>query len=112
MPGAGGAGLAVSRCWSATIVVAHEVIPGDAIAATEAFLERPLLIAGNIGMTEGVVPIEIGIAAMLVVIASGIDAVAEAIAADIIVPVGKGIPTTAAVDPWWRTICRRWRCHM
>ena len=58
-------------------------------------------------MTEGVVPIEIGIAAMLVVIASGIDAVAEAIAADIIVPVGKGIPTTTAVHYRWRAVCRR-----
>jgi len=59
-------------------------------------------------MTEGVMPVHVRIAVVLIIIASGIDAMAEAVAADIIVTIGKGIPAAAAVHYRGRAVCRRW----
>jgi len=88
------------------------VIPCDAIAPAEAFLERALLIARDVGMAEGVVAIDIRVAMMFIVIASGLDAVAEAIAANIIVAIGKRIPGAASYDDRRRTVGRAGVCEV
>lgn len=65
------------------------MVPSDAVAAAEAFLEGTLLIPRDVGMTKGVMPVHVGITVILVVVPRGIDAVAKSIATNFIVPVGK-----------------------
>ena len=87
------------------------MVPCDAVAAAEAFLERTLLIARDVGMTERVMPVHVGIAVILVIIARGVDAMAEPVAANVIVSVWEGIPSAAlayygrgTVGCGWRTV--------
>jgi hypothetical protein len=97
MPGPVTPGVSVFSYELATIVPTHEVVPGNAVAAAEALLEGTLLITRDIGMSEGVVAINIRVAMMLIVIASGLNSVTEAVATDIVVAVGECIPVASPI---------------
>jgi hypothetical protein len=108
-PGSRVSKFATQICNLATVVSTRQVFPCNPIAAAVTLLKGPLLIAGNIGMPKGIVPIEVGTETVIEVVAGGLNAMPEPVAANVIIAVRECIPASPSPDHGRWTVSRRRR---